>query len=157
MPAARELSNKNNLSSLISLSITVGLPDTNSILRYLLKDHPDLPSRATEFWESVREGHSIAILTEGVILECVYVLQRFYKVPRKKITPEIGILLSYKGLRKDGIHIFSKALEIYQSGSIDFVDCLHITQEIVGIGQVFSFDKDIKKILDTITPKILPE
>ena len=135
----------------------VTLPDTNTILRYLLQDHPELSARANEYWESVREGNTSAVLTEGVVMECVYVLQRFYKVPREKITHQINTLLSYKGLRKEGIIVFSKALEIYQLKNIDFVDCLLVAMEIAGLGSVFSFDNDIKKTLASLSRKDLPE
>lgn len=123
------------------------IPDTDTILRYLLKDHPELSERAIGYWESVRQGHTAALVTEGVIMECVHVLQRFYKVPRKEIISQLSILLSYKGLRKEGLDIFLKALHIYELKSIDFVDCLLIAIETAGIGTVFSFDKEIKKIL----------
>jgi len=74
------------------------LPDTNTILRYLLQDEPTLSRQASLFWEQVREGNIHALLTEGVLMECVYVLQRFYKVPRSLITEKLTGLLAYKGL-----------------------------------------------------------
>lgn len=52
------------------------LPDTNVLLRYLLKDDPEQFSRAEEFFERIREGKERAILLEGVLVECLYVLTK---------------------------------------------------------------------------------
>lgn len=117
------------------------LPDTNTLLRYLLKDHQEFSIRAAAFWESVRIGETEALLTEGVLMECVYVLQRFYKVPRAKISNELKLVLAYKGLEYD--EIFDSALGIYGERNIDFVDCVLVARQDAGLGKVFSFDKDI--------------
>jgi len=66
------------------------LPDTNTIFRCLLQDEPTLSAQASLFWERVREGTIRAVLTEGVLMECVYVLQRFYKVPRNLIAEKLN-------------------------------------------------------------------
>ena len=72
------------------------LPDTNVVLRYLLNDEPELSSKARLYWEGVIDGSTRASLTEGVLMECVYVLQRFYKVPRDAIAATLSALLAYK-------------------------------------------------------------
>jgi predicted nucleic acid-binding protein len=128
----------------------VALPDTNTILRYLLNDHPEFSPRAVDFWESVREGHIVATLTEGVLLECVHVLQRFYKVPRTKIADELAIILSYKGLRRNNRAPFLKALAIYRAHNLDFVDCMLIARQLAGEGTVFSFDMALAKTIDIL-------
>jgi predicted nucleic-acid-binding protein len=116
------------------------LPDTNTILRYLLDDEPQLAVRARDFWEPVREGSSRAILTEGVLMECVYVLQRFYKAPRERIASSLSAILGYKGLEREGLELFEAALDTYGVTSLDFVDCLLVAREEAGLGKVFSFD-----------------
>lgn len=58
------------------------LPDTNVVLRYLLRDHEEHYVKAYAFFEAVREGKRRALLLDGVLVECVYVLTKFYRVPR---------------------------------------------------------------------------
>jgi predicted nucleic acid-binding protein len=53
------------------------IPDTNAILRYLLKDHELHYKKAHEFFESVKSGNTKIIMFEGVIAECVYVLYNY--------------------------------------------------------------------------------
>lgn len=57
------------------------IPDTNIILRYLLKDDHQLFKRASELFEKVRIGDEKVIILESVFVECVYVLKKFYQVP----------------------------------------------------------------------------
>jgi len=121
------------------------LPDTNTILRYLLADDPVLAKKASLFWEEVREGTVQAVLTEGVLMECVYVLQRFYKVPRTTIAEKLTGLLSYKGLTEDNKELFGHSLDVYSSTVFDFVDCLLYSAEKEGLGTVFSFDEKLNK------------
>ena len=124
------------------------LPDANTILRYLLGDHPDLSARAVDFWEAVREGSHTALLREGVLLECVYVLQRFYKVPRAAIAEKLRGLLSYKGLVATEGELLDASLELYGRENLDWVDCLLAVSELRGEGKVFSFDRKLKKIIE---------
>ena len=121
------------------------LPDTNTILRYLLNDEPILAEQARVFWEDVREGRTQAVMTEGVLMECVYVLQRFYKVPRPVIAEKLSGLLSYKGLFDEGKELFEASLNVYSRTTFDFVDCLLHSSEMAGMGTVFSFDEKLNK------------
>ena len=123
------------------------LPDASTILRYLLSDDPDLSAKAVDFWEAVREGSRVAFIREGVLLECVYVLQRFYKVPRAAITEKLRGLLSYKGLVATEGELLDASLEFYGRENLDYVDCLLAVSELRGEGKVFSFDRKLKKVI----------
>jgi len=74
------------------------LPDTNTILRYLLKDDPAQYNTTSSFFEKVRLGDEKAIILESVLVECVYVLGKFYKVPRDVLSNTLQELLRYKGI-----------------------------------------------------------
>ena len=124
------------------------LPDANTILRYLLGDDPDLSAQTGDFWEAVREGSRVAFIREGVLLECVYVLQRFYKVPRAAITEKLRGLLSYKGLVATEGELLDASLEFYGRENLDYVDCLLAVSELRGEGKVFSFDRKLKKVIE---------
>lgn len=123
------------------------LPDTNTILHYLLWDQPVLAEEASRFWEDVREGRKKALLLESVLMECVYVLQRFYKVPRPEIAEQLQGLLAYEGIKDSG----QGALQNYTSYSLDFVDCLLMEYQKQGKGAVFSFDGKLNKKIDRFT------
>ncbi|HOC30597.1 MAG TPA: PIN domain-containing protein [Treponemataceae bacterium] len=123
------------------------LPDTNTVLRYLLQDHPELSRTSTEFWERIRSGVSRAVITEGVLLECVYVLQRFYSVPRRKITESLSALLSYKGVAHTDAELLEQSLTLYGSCSLDFVECMLAVRHLQGDGILFSFDEKLNNMV----------
>ncbi|MDA8410771.1 MAG: PIN domain-containing protein [Treponema sp.] len=123
------------------------LPDANTILRYLLDDHPELSVRAGVFWEAVREGSRNAFLREGVLVECVYVLQRFYKVPRPAIASKLRGLLAYKGLSSAEGDLLHASLALYGENNLDYVDCLLAASAARGEGQVFTFDEGLQKVV----------
>ncbi|MFA6008073.1 MAG: PIN domain-containing protein [Candidatus Shapirobacteria bacterium] len=122
------------------------LPDTNIILRYLLNDEPVLSAKARSYWENVRDGTTRAKLTEGVLMECVYVLQRFYKVPRDAIGATLAALLAYKGLDSSNLDLFRASLEVYGQTKLDFIDCILYARVKAGEGRVISFDEKLNSL-----------
>lgn len=58
------------------------LPDTNVLLRYLLRDDAAQYAKAEAFFADIRIGKEKAVILESVLVECVYILIKFYKVPR---------------------------------------------------------------------------
>ena len=123
------------------------LPDTNIILRYLLYDEPALSARAGSYWEKVKDGSTRARLTEGVLMECVYVLQRFYRVPRDSIGATLTALLAYKGLDSSDLDLFRASLGLYSQTRLDFVDCILCAREKSGEGKVISFDERLNRLV----------
>jgi len=117
--------------------------DTNVVLRHLLHDHPELSARADEFWERVRDGNAAAVLTEGVLMEAVYVLTKFYQVPREKAVDQLSGLMRYAGLVQEPTGLFEAAVRLFAAQNLDFVDCLLVIRERAGWGQMFSFDSPL--------------
>ena len=58
----------------------VSLIDTNIVIRYLLGEGGDIGVRAKELLDQVQVGGLKAIITESVLAECVYILDKVYKV-----------------------------------------------------------------------------
>jgi len=67
----------------------------------------------------------------------------------KKCGNESGVKIRYKGLKQEGIPLFDQALSIYKKTKLDFVDCLLISRNALGMGDVFSFDEGINKYIRT--------
>jgi predicted nucleic-acid-binding protein len=86
------------------------LPDTNVLLRYLLRDNPGQFHVAEEFFEKVRTGKAKARILEGVLLECIYVMTKYYQVPRAEVSAALIGLLHYKGITNQDKDIFEYAL-----------------------------------------------
>lgn len=120
------------------------LPDTNLVLRYLLRDVPEQFAQAEQFFEAVRSGAETAVILESVLVECVYVLMKFYKVPKPETTASLIGLMQYKGIANRDRAAQIEALEIFAGQNLDVVDCMLLAKAKAGNLKVASFDKALK-------------
>jgi predicted nucleic-acid-binding protein len=121
------------------------LPDTNTILRYLLKDDIKLYEESTKFFEKVRVGNEKIIILESVLVECVYVLTKFYNVPKAETAERLKELLLYKGITNHDKKALVAALTMFATKNIDIVDCI-LCEKAKGYNMsLFTFDEDLKK------------
>lgn len=118
------------------------LPDTNTILRYLLRDNLSLYETAVKFFEKVRTGEEKAVILESVLVECVYVLTKFYKVPKAEASLKLSELLHYKGIANDDRDELTEALTTFAGKpSLDIVDCILCAKAKKSNMSLFTFDE----------------
>jgi len=123
----------------------VYLIDTNVILRYLLGDHPEFSPKAKSFMAAVSDGTIKAEIPDVVIVECVYVMEKYYGIPGNEISTKLSGILNFSGIINPDRSELLEALLKYSSLNIDIVDCIlaaHSSPEKV----VISFDKDMEKL-----------
>jgi predicted nucleic-acid-binding protein len=120
------------------------LVDTNVILRYLLADHPQLYEKARDLFEKVRFGTEKVIILESVLTECVYVLMKFYKVPKEEATDKLSSLLRYRGVANNDKAVLLEALVIFAAQNIDMVDSILLAASRIGQYQLINFDKAVE-------------
>lgn len=119
------------------------LPDTNTILRYLLKDEQNQHNEAAGVFEEFRAGNQTAIILESVLVECVYILTKFYKVPRSETADVLTRLLAYKGILNDDVRELTEALAMFADSTIDIVDCVLCVKAKNYQFSLFTFDKKL--------------
>jgi predicted nucleic-acid-binding protein len=124
------------------------LPDTNYILRYLLHDNEVHFAEASEYFEKVRVGKESALISESVLVECLYVLTKHYKVPRVEAAKSLGGILLYKGIVNSDRDVITKALRLFAESALDPVDCILLQKNALEGHTVRTFDKAmLKRIL----------
>ena len=69
----------------MKLPVKVYLIDTNVILRYLLGDHAEFSPKAESFMLDVSEGTKKAEIMDVVIVECNYVMEKYYRFPKARL------------------------------------------------------------------------
>ena len=121
------------------------LIDTNVILRYLLDDHSRFSPKAGAFMEAVSKETKKAKIPAVVIVECIYVLEKFYKVPKKEIIDKLCRILNFKGIINPDKSAILKSLFMYQKSNVDIVDCI-LAALSASDQVVVSFDKDFEKL-----------
>ncbi|MDA3918355.1 MAG: PIN domain-containing protein [Deltaproteobacteria bacterium] len=123
----------------------VYLIDTNVILRYLLGDHAKLSPKAEAFMIEVSKGTKKAEILDVVIAECIYVMNKFYNIPRKEIVEKLSGILNFAGIVNSGKSKIIEALLKYRDLNIDIVDCI-LAANSSNSRVVISFDNDMKKL-----------
>ena len=122
------------------------LPDTNVVVRYLVKDDIELYKQAKTFFDKVKTGEESALILESVVAECVYVLTKIYKVPKEKTADSLKNLLRYRGIINEDRADLIKALTTFAERSMDIVDCILYVKAKDLETSLFSFDEDLNKL-----------
>ena len=101
------------------------LIDTNLIIRFLVGDHPEHLAIATEIFTKIEQGEYEVEILESVMMEVLFVLTKFYKLPKndviddlKKIEIHLGITLTKIGVITNNQNLkivgFDKTCQSYQ-------------------------------------------
>jgi predicted nucleic-acid-binding protein len=116
------------------------LPDTNTIIGYLLRDNEELYEKAQVVFEKVRTGTESIIILESVLVECVYILLKYYNVPKIEVSTKLKQFLGYKGILNKDKKELMDALDVFAETSMDIVDCiLHVKAKNYKMS-LFTFD-----------------
>lgn len=117
------------------------LVDANVILRYLLNGHQEMSQQAKAVIDSG------AYTKPEIVAEVVYVLKGVYHATRADIRVFIREMLNSVHCTESGA--VAHAMDVYADTSLDFVDCLLIAYHVLGKEDVFTFDKNLAKRLNT--------
>lgn len=119
----------------------VALVDTNVVLRFLLNDDPDQSPRAQRLFIGTITGRAVLEIGDGVLAECVWVLEKALKVPKLEIARQLVRLLSLPGVRAQGsTRSIVDALATYGRSRGDIVDCLLDARARSRRARVYTFD-----------------
>ncbi len=130
------------------------LPDTDVVLRYLLRDIPEQFTQAADFFEQIRTGRKKMLFLESVLVECVYILTKYYNVPKKEAAEALAALMRYKGVVNRDKAALSAALALYGENNLDPVDCVLLGKARHDAMQIFTFDKALNKVAAKTTSTI---
>lgn len=124
------------------------LIDTNLIVRYLVRDHPQHAQAAGKLFEACDRGEVVIVLLPAVLAECVFVLESFYEQPRAAIADALGRLSTSPGVEISAIGVHLDALDRYRQTKAHFVDCLLAATAVTENLPVATFDQDFRKFTD---------
>jgi predicted nucleic-acid-binding protein len=117
--------------------------DTNVLVRHLTGDPPAMATRATAFLAHKPELY----LADLVVAETIYVLESFYKAPRKQIAEAMRSLVAMRSMVTVDPALLVRAIEVYEVERIDFAEAYLVAcAESTGIRRVASFDRTLDRI-----------
>lgn len=128
--------------------------DTNLFIRYLTNDDSERADRVAGLLADAAAGKVILVTAEIVLAEVVWVLESSYDLDRSEISPLIRGVLATPGLEVINGSLITRALEMYETRNVDFVDAYVVAlMERDGIDEIYSFDRKHISRLRTIRRK----
>lgn len=122
----------------------IGL-DTNVLIRYFAQDDVEQSTKASQLIESLNESQQ-GFITQTVLIETVWVMQRIFQADRKTVTAIIGNMLLVPGLVLENREAVSRAVDLFSTTNADFADCLIAkVAEFYGCTDVMTFDQGAAK------------
>jgi predicted nucleic-acid-binding protein len=116
--------------------------DTNLFLRYLTNDDPVKADRVEQLLNKAAAGEVKLVTAEMVLAETVWVLESSYGLGSAQVAPLVRGILATPGLEVLNGGLVARALDHYETLSIDFVDgYIAAVMEKQGLEELYSFDK----------------
>jgi len=122
----------------------VALIDTNVIIRFLVGDHEEHLIESTQIFEKIESGELEVEILATVIMEVLFVLTKFYKLPKQEVVTDLKAILALQGVINRNKLILSDTLSMYVDRNIDFVDALICTKAKLQGYERISFDHDVR-------------
>jgi predicted nucleic acid-binding protein len=125
--------------------------DTNVLIRHLTGDPLDQAERATAFLRGADE----LVLTDLVVAEVCYVLERVYRVPRSTVADALRSLLVMPAVVVADAARLVRSLEVYERDGLHVAEAyLVAAAEQDGPPRVASFDRAIDRVatVDRLEP-----
>jgi predicted nucleic-acid-binding protein len=92
-------------------------------------------------------AESELLVTDLVVAEMVYVLESFYKAPRRQIASAVRSLLAFGSVVTVDPALLLRALEVYDTDRIDFAEAYLVAcAESTGVNRIASFDKSLDRV-----------
>jgi len=121
--------------------------DTNIFLRHLLGDDPAQSPRATAYFQAIEQGRSRARISEIIIFEVVFTLERGYHRSKAEIQSAVLPLLELPGIVLPGKRKFRAVFRLYIEQNISFADAYHVVMmRKLELAEIVSFDRDFDRI-----------
>jgi uncharacterized protein len=121
--------------------------DTSILLRHLLSDHPEHSPRATALLDRIERGELEAQLSDMVVSEAVFTLERSYKIPKSRVRDAVLALLALPGLILPRKRRYGRIFDFYVNQNLPFGDAyIAAEMERAGATELYSFDREFDRL-----------
>lgn len=98
--------------------------DTNIIVRLIVKDDDRQRDACLRLLERARNRELILHLLPVSVLETVWILEKYYQLPKKKVRDYIEAILNTHEIACDMENVFKSAIAVYEEKNIKFADAV---------------------------------
>jgi predicted nucleic acid-binding protein len=127
--------------------MTLPFLDANVFLRHLRQDDPVQSARASAILSRIEQNGLRVRISDTVIFETVFTLQRSYQQPRDRIAEALLPLIELPGIVLPGKRHYRKVFVLYRTTRLGFADCYHVVlMQRLGLSDILSFDTDFDRV-----------
>lgn len=119
--------------------------DTNVLIRILIDDPEELIQSNTARQLAKNAGH--VYVPQIVQAESVWVLESCYTFDKSRVIAFLEHLEQNTAFILQRAASFRKALQVFKTGRADFSDCLIVAESQDFETQLYTFDKQCKKLM----------
>ena len=123
----------------------VALIDTNIIIRFLIGDHEQHLQESMQIFQAIESGAFQVEILDVVLMESLFVLTKFYKLPKAEVVTDLKAMLAMEGVMNSDKLILFETLSLFADKNIDFVGALICSKAKLQGYEALSFDKDVNK------------
>lgn len=120
--------------------------DANAFLRLLLNDIPEQVKEIEKLIARAKKSNIALFVPQIVIFELNFILEKYYHLPKKDIIDKLRSIVQAYYLQVQDRAIFTRALKLYTEQNISLADCFTLAYTQEKEGELFTFDKTLKKL-----------
>lgn len=120
--------------------------DANIIIRFLLNDHPQFSTLTKSIFLKAQKGGIKIYFDEVIVAEVIWTLSSFYKIKKADLVDRLEKLISQDWVVNPKKNLILKALDLYNSSSLHYIDCwIFVVSKSLNL-PLRTFDKSLEKI-----------
>lgn len=115
--------------------------DTNVLLRFIVRDHPDEFAAARSFMRSLTRERP-GFISHVTLVELAWVMRRTYKRTRRDVLAALGVLVRNPALEFEDGEAVLQAIDMATNEGADFPDALiACSMRLFDVAETVTFDR----------------
>ncbi len=123
--------------------------DANAFLRFFLNDIPKQRKEVENLLRKAQQRKVILNVPQIVIFEINYTLQKYYKLPKEEIVDKLQTIVEAPYLTVQDSDTLRSAIKLYSANNLSLADCFLYSKSLEGESELFTFDKNLQKLLNS--------
>ena len=121
--------------------------DSNILLYHLHGHHPEHSPKSSALIAQIERGELEAQISDMVVFETVFTLERSLKVPKVQVRDAILALLALPGIILPGKRRYARIFDLYIDLNLPFGDAyIAAEMERFGATEIYTFDREFNRV-----------